>query len=574
MALSASFLTATVLGTVNIPAKAALRENEPLSENVIDATQLMEELLQASYYDCINEIEDEIKKRGYDHDLSMESVYEQGNPYQSADYTKLIAACCTVMNNSDKSILDIDFLDVTYSEREMEHYVMEKIPRYEKNKDGTYRKAGTYYLTKPQKIWTYKKNKNGAYTRIKKEYHELEKETVKYAKINLSVVDPKEILTRAGLGGQEYLDEYKGRLDIINEEQDIDIDGLCQSVFIKTMDMLDEPDMDAKGSMSDALGTTTGNRQTLLMTAASLLGKVPYEWGGKSEKAGYDEEWWTFGSNGKQKGLDCSGYVQWCFRTAGFQESVWQPLVSTSNILKHCEYIEEKELQPGDLGLLHDGTKGTNHVGIYIGDGYYIHCSSSAGTVTISKPNFQIFMRVPGIDDTEKTIIPIKVEQAAALEGYTEDDIVLLAKLIAHEVRGEGMNAWIAVGEVVVNRVKSSAFPDTVYDVIYQEGYNKAGKLIKQFSYNEEIAGMEYSDAMYNVAKGVLNGSLRILGNENVLFFRNPGDINNNEDWGSFQFFKRIGLTVFYLTDHTAPVSRNEAVKDKKDSNGIPTAYL
>ena len=46
----------------------------------------------------------------------------------------------------------------------------------------------------------------------------------------------------------------------------------------------------------------------------------------------------------------------------------------------------------------------------------------------------------------------------------------LLAKLIYGEARGEPYTGQVAVGAVVLNRVKSSSFPNTVAGVIYQNG--------------------------------------------------------------------------------------------------------
>lgn len=48
--------------------------------------------------------------------------------------------------------------------------------------------------------------------------------------------------------------------------------------------------------------------------------------------------------------------------------------------------------------------------------------------------------------------------------------MTLLAKLIAAEARGESYTGQVAVGAVVLNRVKHSSFPDTVSGVIYQRG--------------------------------------------------------------------------------------------------------
>ena len=53
---------------------------------------------------------------------------------------------------------------------------------------------------------------------------------------------------------------------------------------------------------------------------------------------------------------------------------------------------------------------------------------------------------------------------------YSQNDINLLAKLIAAEARGESYKGQVAVGAVVLNRVEHSSFPDSIAGVIYQKG--------------------------------------------------------------------------------------------------------
>lgn len=53
--------------------------------------------------------------------------------------------------------------------------------------------------------------------------------------------------------------------------------------------------------------------------------------------------------------------------------------------------------------------------------------------------------------------------------GYTNSDTYLLARCIYGEARGESYTGQVAVGAVVLNRVKSSDFPNTISGVIYQK---------------------------------------------------------------------------------------------------------
>ena len=52
--------------------------------------------------------------------------------------------------------------------------------------------------------------------------------------------------------------------------------------------------------------------------------------------------------------------------------------------------------------------------------------------------------------------------------SYSNPDVTLLARLIYGEARGESYTGQVAVGAVVMNRVKSSSFPNTISGVIYQ----------------------------------------------------------------------------------------------------------
>ena len=54
--------------------------------------------------------------------------------------------------------------------------------------------------------------------------------------------------------------------------------------------------------------------------------------------------------------------------------------------------------------------------------------------------------------------------------NYTSSDLYLLAKCIYAEARGESYTGQVAVGAVILNRVRSTKFPNTVSGVIYQTG--------------------------------------------------------------------------------------------------------
>ncbi len=82
--------------------------------------------------------------------------------------------------------------------------------------------------------------------------------------------------------------------------------------------------------------------------------------------------------------------------------------------------------------------------------------------------------------DAGETMEEIKIREKEELEAKRhvkygeyatdEDTLMLLAALIHCEARGESYEGQVAVGAVVMNRVRSSAYPNTVYGVIYASG--------------------------------------------------------------------------------------------------------
>lgn len=101
----------------------------------------------------------------------------------------------------------------------------------------------------------------------------------------------------------------------------------------------------------------TGVQKLLLETALSLVGKVPYFWGGKSP-AGWNDEWNTpklvtsAGSSStgtiRPYGLDCSGFTSWIYDTAlGIDIGA-----GTGGQYPKTTAVSAADLQIGDLGFL------------------------------------------------------------------------------------------------------------------------------------------------------------------------------------------------------------------------------
>ena len=99
---------------------------------------------------------------------------------------------------------------------------------------------------------------------------------------------------------------------------------------------------------------------------------------------------------------------------------------------------------------------------------------------------------------------------------FTEDDRYLLANLIYCEAGGEPYEGQVAVGAVVINRVLSSVFPNTVSGVIYQSRQFEpvsTGRLALALAENRA------TDSCYRAADEAMSGVTNV---GNCVFFRTP----------------------------------------------------
>lgn len=94
-----------------------------------------------------------------------------------------------------------------------------------------------------------------------------------------------------------------------------------------------------------------------------------------------------------------------------------------------------------------------------------------------------------------------------------DDMIKLLARLINGEARGEPYEGQVAVGAVIMNRVKSPLFPNTISGVIYQKGQFSC---VTDGQFNVPI---EENSTVYKAAQDAMNGSDPTNG---ALYFYNP----------------------------------------------------
>jgi len=99
-------------------------------------------------------------------------------------------------------------------------------------------------------------------------------------------------------------------------------------------------------------------------------------------------------------------------------------------------------------------------------------------------------------------------------------DVALLARLISAEARGEPYKGQVAVGAVVLNRVDSPIFPNTIAGVIYQNG---AFTCVTDGQFNQAV-----SDSAYRAARDAINGMDPSGG---AIYYFNPATATSQWIW-------------------------------------------
>ena len=107
----------------------------------------------------------------------------------------------------------------------------------------------------------------------------------------------------------------------------------------------------------------TGVRQNLLQRGLALLG-TPYRWGGTSP----------------ERGFDCSGLVSYVFKTT---LGIDLPRVSR-DMARAGEPVERTQMNPGDLVFFALRGSRIDHVGIYLGEGRFLHAPRTGRDVSVS----------------------------------------------------------------------------------------------------------------------------------------------------------------------------------------------
>ncbi len=107
---------------------------------------------------------------------------------------------------------------------------------------------------------------------------------------------------------------------------------------------------------------------------------------------------YRFGGRNPEAGLDCSGMVSYIV-----QEISGQRLPhNAAQIASMTRPIKVSELRPGDLVFFNTLNRKHSHMGIYMGDGRFIHAPSSRGQIRVEKLDNTYFR--PRIDGARRLV--------------------------------------------------------------------------------------------------------------------------------------------------------------------------
>ncbi len=429
-----------------------------LQESYNEMSGAVSDVVDQGYNRALEKVEQIIQDGGYDYDLSMEALINYAQSSAGYDVSYILAAYSASLQQQETSEADMvakleavmdDMFPVTYEEKQQERLIPVSYTTYQAvtltvvtsqtqtgTIDGTpqYRyttESRTYYepagvQTSEEPVTTTAYNpvtvslpvySDGTVTGTSEAtYYEAagsvtlnpETEIIRYVECTIHPFDESVIIDAFGIDEDATYDQF----------------GITYAEAIDNMAKALKMTLYGAASSGEAVELTdaeliafverqncNATRKYILSTGLSLVGKVPYFWGGKSGP-GWNEEWNTpkvvtaegSSSTGtiRPYGLDCSGFTTWVYNTAlGVNIGA-----GTSGQYPNTVAISEDELLPGDLGFLaeSDGS-GWNHVLMFAGysetgERMWVHCSSGSGVI-LNTPSYDstiVLRRLTNVD--------------------------------------------------------------------------------------------------------------------------------------------------------------------------------
>lgn len=409
-----------------------------------ELSEVVSDVVDAGYDTSLARVEQIIEDGGYDYDLSMDALINYAQSSAGFDVSYILAAYSASLQQQGVSKEDMvaklnavsgDMFPVTYEEKEQERIVPVTYSTYSsvsvtvvtsRTQTGTINGVPQYRYTTANRTYYLPDGSETSDTEItvpaysevtvdipiysggsitgtrQVTYYEADgeetltptTEIIKYVECTIHPFDNTVIASAFGIDMNAVYPQF-------NVTYGEAIQNMANALKMTLYGSLGSGQM---VPLTDAELIAFVNRQEcspmrkhILTTALSLVGKVPYFWGGKSGP-GWNDEWNTpklvtaAGSSStgtiRPYGLDCSGFSTWVFTTA-----VGVNIGAGCNGQYPNTYaVSASELLPGDLGFLADDD-GWGHVLIFAGYGengerMWVHSSSGSGVI-LNTPSYE-----------------------------------------------------------------------------------------------------------------------------------------------------------------------------------------
>ncbi len=147
---------------------------------------------------------------------------------------------------------------------------------------------------------------------------------------------------------------------------------------------------------------------------------------------------YKYGGNAPDTGFDCSGFVRYVYNnTLGLMLPR-----SSAEMSKTGEKVKKDELKPGDLVFFNTLKRAFSHVGIYIGEGNFVHAPSTGGAVRVESMEIPYWQkRFNGARRMDTHTLTPSIEQASTNQATSaitpKDDAldVLMQNLSANPAK-------------------------------------------------------------------------------------------------------------------------------------------